>query len=262
VLRYHISIRQVASLQQQEGTMTIHTRSILTVLAHPDDEAFTMGGTLARYAQEGTPVVLCTLTRGENSRHRITHGITDAEMAAIRSSEVQEAVRILGITEHLQYDFPDGGLRDVDPRMLEALISELVERFHPSLLLGFDVQGGSGHPDHITLHHVLKRVFYSMRESHGFPLRFACTVLPELRVRHWPRKVFGVREERIDAVIDVSRWRDVEENALRAHASVAGDVEEHNYDNWMLWPEEYFTFCGDHRDSPCRDLFEGLDLLS
>ena len=38
---------------------------MLVILAHPDDESFAVGGTLARYAHEGIQVVLLTATRGE-----------------------------------------------------------------------------------------------------------------------------------------------------------------------------------------------------
>ena len=239
--------------------MTGTENSILAILPHPDDEAFTMGGTLARYANSGVPVNLCTLTRGEHSRHRLIHGITHEQLAAIRSREVQEAAGILGIREHVQADYSDGGLRDLDPRDLERYLARLLERFTPSVILTFDVQGGSGHPDHIVTHAAVKRVFMEMRASHGYPRRMGCTVLPQDRILHWPRKIFGVSRDRIDAVIDVRAWHATEERAIRTHASVAGDVDEHNYDNWMLWDEEYYTFYGEKFDPPVADLFARLE---
>ena len=39
--------------------------TILSVLAHPDDESFGMGGTLALYAKRGVSVHLICATRGE-----------------------------------------------------------------------------------------------------------------------------------------------------------------------------------------------------
>jgi LmbE family N-acetylglucosaminyl deacetylase len=40
-------------------------KRILLLLAHPDDETFGPGGTIARYADEGADVYLATATRGE-----------------------------------------------------------------------------------------------------------------------------------------------------------------------------------------------------
>ena len=43
-------------------------RKLLVVLAHPDDETFGMGGTLALYAQQGVEVHLVCATRGDSGR--------------------------------------------------------------------------------------------------------------------------------------------------------------------------------------------------
>ncbi|MFO7541134.1 MAG: PIG-L family deacetylase, partial [Chloroflexota bacterium] len=39
-------------------------RTLLTVVAHPDDESFGLGGTLARYVQEGWEVHVVVATDG------------------------------------------------------------------------------------------------------------------------------------------------------------------------------------------------------
>ena len=50
------------------------TRTMMAVFAHPDDEAFGTGGTLARYAAEGVDVYLVTATRGEAGQmQRVCH---------------------------------------------------------------------------------------------------------------------------------------------------------------------------------------------
>ena len=45
--------------------MTINAPALLVILAHPDDESFAMGGTLAKYAAQGVQVTLVCATRGE-----------------------------------------------------------------------------------------------------------------------------------------------------------------------------------------------------
>ena len=46
------------------------SRTLLAVLAHPDDESLGFGGTLAKYAAEGVRVHLVTATRGDRGRYR------------------------------------------------------------------------------------------------------------------------------------------------------------------------------------------------
>jgi N-acetylglucosamine malate deacetylase 2 len=217
-----------------------------------------MGGTIATSAAAGHDVSLYTLTRGERSRNGSMLGIPPSEVARRREREVEKAARILGIVRLLQASYPDGGLRDLDPRILEHDIAGKIRQIRPHVLCTFDVQGGSVHPDHITLHHVVKRLFLELREEIDELQRLCFCVLPDERIGHWPRKVFGVPNDRIHAVIDVSAVRDIEHRALLAHETVYRDVEEHNYDNWMLWEEEYYSFFQETHVPPLTSLFEGL----
>lgn len=206
----------------------------------------------------GHSVSLYTLTRGERSRNGHTLNLTPQEVGRRRAIEVADAARILGITTLFQAAYPDGGLRDLDPRILERDIADKIRLLRPHVLCTFDVQGGSVHPDHITLHHVVKRLFVEMKTDLPFLQRLCFCVLPDARIAHWPRKVFGVPEERIHAMIDVAAMHDIEVRALQAHGTVSRDVEEHNYDNWMLWETEYFSFFQEQPDPPVTDLFHGL----
>jgi LmbE family N-acetylglucosaminyl deacetylase len=203
-------------------------------------------------------VFLYTLTRGEASRNAAFQGITGEEIAAIRVREVHDAAALLGVSRHLQGSYPDGGLRDLDPRVLENDLTRLISDLAPQVLVTFDVQGGSVHPDHICIHHAMKRVFVEMRGSVNGPQRLCFAGHPADRITHWPRKVFGIPSNRIHAVIDVSAWRKVEESAVMTHKSVRRDVEEHNYDDWMFWPEECYSFFQETFDPPVNDLLFGI----
>lgn len=233
---------------------------LLCIFPHPDDESFLMGGTIASYALSGrAEVSLYTLTCGENSRNAAAQQMQPEEMAALRSAELTDAAKILGIDPLFRGTYSDGGLRDLDPRILESDIAEKIRAVRPHVLCTFDVQGGSVHPDHITAHHVVKRLYVALREEMPSLQRLCFCVLPRALVRDWPRAVFGAPEERIHAVIDVASWREAEERALRAHHSMRRDVEENNFDNWMLWEQEYFSFFGEAIHPPVADLFHGLD---
>jgi LmbE family N-acetylglucosaminyl deacetylase len=232
---------------------------ILFVFPHPDDESFLTGGTIATYAHRAdTRVYLYTLTRGEASRNATKLGISREEIAQRRTGEVREASRILGITELIQGAFPDGGLRDLDPRVLEHDFNGILERIDPDVVVTYDVQGSSVHPDHIVTHHVLKRVYLERKERLGRPLRLAFCGLPADATAHWTRKVYGFPASRIHASIDVSAELETERAAIRAHESVRSDVEEYNYDDWMLWEHEHYSFFGESFQPPVSDLLHGL----
>ena len=85
-----------------------HGRSILVILAHPDDESFPIGGTLARYSAEGTRIVLVSATRGEAG----IPGLAAERVGQIRERELLAASQILGLTEVRFLGYMDGELDD------------------------------------------------------------------------------------------------------------------------------------------------------
>jgi len=233
---------------------------ILFLFPHPDDESFLTGGTIAAYAHSRrAEVILYTLTQGEASRNAAHLGISPEEIGKRRMLEVKLAANILGVKEFVQGEYPDGSLRDIDLRILEEDVTEKILRFRPHVLVTFDVQGGSVHPDHITLHHIVKRVFLTMKEEYPFLQRLCFTGLPAHRTHHWPRKIFGIPEHRLSAVIDVSAYHHIEREAVFTHVSVRRDVEEHNYDEWMFWDQEYYEFYHERFTPPVNDLLYGID---
>lgn len=232
---------------------------IFGIFAHPDDESFPISGTIAKYALGGiADVFIYTMTRGEASRNAALNGQTPEEIAAVREVEVKRASAILGVREHYQGNFPDSRLRDLDPRELENEIERHVLEVQPQALLTFEVHGGSVHPDHIVVHHAVKRVFVSLREKHDWLKRLCFHCLPLERIKDWPRKLAGNPAHRIHAVIDVAGYQAIERSAIYAHQSVIRDVDEYNFENWMFWDEEHFAFFQESFSPPVDDLLFGL----
>ena len=140
---------------------------LLLIVAHPDDEVYGTGGTLAEYAQTGRKTGLITLTRGSSGR---SLGLCAAEdLAAFRAAELQKSVDTLGISDFAQYDYPDaspvdrvaahaisvpgefiGGLQAVPRGEIVARVQRDLERLQPKVVVGFAPDGGNRHPDHIA----------------------------------------------------------------------------------------------------------------
>ena len=235
-------------------------KKLFVIVPHPDDESFVPGGTIAKYGHtESCEVFLYTLTKGEASRNAKLLSITNEEMGNRREQEVRDAARILGVKGHYQSAYPDAGLRDLDPRILEREISEKILLIEPHVLLTYDVQGTSAHPDHIVVHHVVKRCFLSLREQVPSLRRLAFFNVTDKTVQHFPRKLFGFPPERIHAIIDVAIWLALKKQAIDVQVSVRRDVEEQNFENWLFAPFEYFSFFRESYSPPVHDLFTGIE---
>ncbi len=85
--------------------------TVLAIFAHPDDESLACGGTLARLSDAGVRVVLMCGSRGESGSVSDPALLADGDLAAVRTRELREAAAILGISEVIVMDHPDGDLR-------------------------------------------------------------------------------------------------------------------------------------------------------
>ena len=128
---------------------------LLAVFAHPDDESFTVGGTLAKYAAEGARVVLVSATRGEAG----LAGVSAAETARIREAELRAAARTLGAARVEFLDYVDGHLSQADPQEVVNRLTGLLEEEQPNAVITFGPEGISGHPDHVAVHQLVTQAF-------------------------------------------------------------------------------------------------------
>jgi LmbE family N-acetylglucosaminyl deacetylase len=125
--------------------------TILSIWAHPDDEAYLCGGIMAMATAAQSRVVCVTATRGEL-------GVTDPtrwppeQLPAIRGAEMAECLRILGVTEHRWLGYPDGGCASVGVDTAAQQIAGIIREIAPDTILTFAPDGQTGHPDHIAVH--------------------------------------------------------------------------------------------------------------
>jgi LmbE family N-acetylglucosaminyl deacetylase len=126
-------------------------RSLLAVFAHPDDESLACGGLLAWCAQLGARVSLLCVTHGEDGEHGPESG-SQPVLGEIRAQELQAAARVLGISDLIVLDYPDGMLPWVDPAALVADIRDTIRRIRPDVVITFGEDGLYWHPDHIAIH--------------------------------------------------------------------------------------------------------------
>lgn len=242
--------------------MQTNRPTILAVLAHPDDESFGLGGTLALYASRGVKVYLVCATRGEVGEVSPKHLQGYRSIAELREAELRCAAGKLGLAGVYFLDYRDSGMpgspENHHPRALAAQpvdqvagdVVKHIRQLCPQVVLTFDPIGGYRHPDHIAIHKATVKAFQAAGNPQAYPNGFSPYAPQKLYFQTIPRKflrwavrilpVFGQNPRQygqnhdIDlvslaaedfpehAVIDYSSVLECRNEAARCHASQGG----------------------------------------
>jgi LmbE family N-acetylglucosaminyl deacetylase len=154
----------------------------MAVFAHPDDESFGIGGSLALYGSNpDVRVVLVCATRGEAGEISEPGLAAPEHLGEVRERELRCACERLGVDALYLLDYRDSGMagtpENEDPRALamadaDKVVGEVVEcirRERPDVVVTFDESGGYGHPDHVAIHYHTKAAF----SAAGDPARYS-----------------------------------------------------------------------------------------
>jgi LmbE family N-acetylglucosaminyl deacetylase len=233
----------------------------MAVHAHPDDEAISTGGILARYSAEGVRTVLVTCTDGgcgdgPNGVKPGDEGFDRAAVIAERQVELARSCEVLGVTHHENLGYPDSGMMGwpqndapgsfwttpVD--QAAAKLAELFRRYQPDVVVTYDANGFYGHPDHIQANRVTEAAI----EATGIPNKLYYTAVPRSAMADFtarlkelgvdipdgepsedgetrgPREEWGTPDEDVTTVIDVSSVTDKKFDSLLAHASQSDNI--------------------------------------
>ncbi len=167
----------------------------LYVFPHPDDESFGPAAAMHHQIQEGHEVHLLTLTRGEATKVRFEMDLSKEAMGELRYQEMLDVQNVLGLSSLEVLRFPDSGLKELDPRVLEQAIKDHVRKVRPNILISYPVHGISGFHDHLVTHAVVKRAYLDLLEEGGFPLeRLAFYTLLDQGGDPFAGKAFPVRQ--------------------------------------------------------------------
>jgi N-acetyl-1-D-myo-inositol-2-amino-2-deoxy-alpha-D-glucopyranoside deacetylase len=145
-------------------------RRLLAVFAHPDDETFGAGGTLALYARRGAEVHLVCATRGEvGEAPPDLKGFPD--VGSMREAELRCAAGILGLADIRFLGYRDSGMPgspdNFHPKAFAAAplaetaraVARIIREVRPQVVVTFDPIGGYRHPDHIAAHRATVEAF-------------------------------------------------------------------------------------------------------
>ena len=240
---------------------------IAAIFAHPDDETFCVGATVAKYADAGVETDLFCATDGDAGKNSGVAVSSRQELAAIRRDEARAAARILGIASVELAGYGDGALQQLDPALLTASIVAFIRRHTPAIVLTFGPEGApTGHRDHQAISRAATAAFFLAQLRTAFPDQIEQGLTPHRAKRlyyhawQYPHKNPSLKLESVPftARIDATDHRQRKLDAFMAHAT-----QRYAYDLFVtdvLLDAEFFAFAaGTPQPRPMiDDLFDGL----
>jgi LmbE family N-acetylglucosaminyl deacetylase len=220
--------------------------TLMAVHAHPDDEASSTGGILARYSAEGVRTVLVTCTNGElgDAPGGVKPGDAahdEAAIVAMRRAELEQSARVLGVTHLEMLGYHDSGMEgweankapdafaQIPVEQAAAPLVALIQRYQPQVVVTYDDFGFYGHPDHIQAHHITvaaldaagsnARLYFPTVRRSRLPLFRQAMIDLGIEPPDIDEERFGSSDEMIAASVDCRPWADAKRAALEAHAS-------------------------------------------
>ena len=177
---------------------------VLYIFPHPDDESFGPAQAMSKQVREGNEVYLLTLTKGGATKQRHKYGYSIEEMGEVRHREMLDVAKVLNLTGMTVLDLPDSGLKEMDPRDIEKVLKEEIEKIKPDVIVTYAVHGISGFHDHLVIYAVVKRVYAEMKEKSGFLKRLVFfTVTEEQASKQKHFHISGSKDEEIDCFYEV-----------------------------------------------------------
>jgi LmbE family N-acetylglucosaminyl deacetylase len=232
---------------------------ILYIFPHPDDESFGAAHAMSKQLRQGNEVYLLTLTKGGATKQRHKFGYTIDEMGEVRYREMLNVAKVLDLTGMTVLDLPDSGMKEMDPRDIEKVINDEIEKVRPNVVVTYAVHGISGFHDHLICHGVVKRVFVEMQESNTYLKRLAFFTITETEAekqKHF--KINGSKEEEIDVLfhvddIDISNGY----KALDCYVTFQDTINASNIKQHIT-NEIVFEIYREKHEPKLKDIFEGL----
>lgn len=215
--------------------------NIVTVWAHPDDEAYLAAGVMAIAAHAGASVTCVTATSGDLAPDEATR----RAIRQTRRAELSAALDELGVVNRVLLEYPDGGCDDVDPDGPVDAISQVIVERSPDTIVTFGPDGLTGHLDHRA---VSRWTLEAARRTGSparilFPATTAAMFAADADINgrlpiFEPGTPTIYDDHQISVELELSEhWLDTKMRALKAHASqtvgLIGAIGEARYRTWV-----------------------------
>ena len=206
-------------------------RRAMSIHAHPDDQEFSVGGTLAKWARAGCEIISVVITSGDTgSNDPSKDGTYKPVLAELREKEQLAANDLLGVKETIFLRYPDGELEST--LELRKELTRLIRQFKPDTVLAGNPEGWFygdeylNHPDHRA---AAQAACEAVFPSAGSRLMFA-DLLAAGYEPHDVRRLYVHGTDQSNTWIDITETMALKIKALQQHASQVNGVE---IDKWM-----------------------------
>jgi LmbE family N-acetylglucosaminyl deacetylase len=259
-------------------------RRLAAVFAHPDDDTFAVGGTLA-LERGRVDYTLIVATSGEAGLISDPALASAGTLAKVREQEERDALAVLGAEDAAVrfLGYPDGGLAEVSRDEIADKVIDVLREVRPAVVVTFGREGITKHDDHIAIHQVATEAFHQLRAEEGegraFQRLLYTALLQSNLDRFWealrkrgvevgetegPFMPRGVPDHTVTVRVDCRPVVSTKLEALRAHRTQQGEMENFPED---LQPEMLGQECFVQAWPPVTDpsgpilssVFEGLD---
>ena len=221
--------------------------SVLAAFAHPDDEGFGVGGTLAMLASRGARITLVCATNGDVGEISDPALATPENLAQVRQEELRQAMTVTRVSDVRFLNYRDSGmdgtadnshpasLNQAPTGQVSARLAEIIAEVRPRLVFTHDPTGGYGHPDHRAIYrHTTLAFTQSINQSRGDGdefLYYVCFPRRNFR-RMWQQlkdmgieppfasldvEKIGSPDEAVTTVRDVADYVDIKIASLDCH---------------------------------------------
>ena len=215
---------------------------VVCFFAHPDDEAFGSGGTLAELVCKGHQVTIVCATNGDAGEISDPALATRENLWEVRQGELRSAMKVTGIPDVRFLGYRDSGMDGTNdnsnpaslyqaaPTNVEGQITAIIDELKPDVIFTHDPTGGYGHPDHLTVHQRVTSVVDAMGSDRPH-VYFVCFPKSNF-VKLWHQMTdagitppfakeklddIGSPDDYVTTVRDVSAYVDIKKTSLNCH---------------------------------------------
>jgi LmbE family N-acetylglucosaminyl deacetylase len=209
---------------------------VLLSFAHPDDETFTLAGSIIKWVKAGHQISLITATYGQMGLSADIKVDSPEHLGQLRKVEMENAAKITGISKIHYFGLMDGDLQNESDASLIDKILLIMQEEKPDVVITFEKNGGSNHPDHIKMSAVTTQAFKEYLADSKKHVRLYHTVTPQSYYAEYVKAGVantgfgtpkGVPDEQITTFLDVTDVFDLKMKAIECHKTQWKDVERY-----------------------------------
>lgn len=212
-------------------------RIAMSIQAHPDDQDFTVAGTLAKWAKAGCEIISVIITSGDSGSNDVTKDAGyKPELARLREAEQLAANEILGVKQTVFLRYPDG---ELEPSLaLRKDLTRIIRQYKPEAVLTGNPEAwfyGNGYVNHSDHRAAAQAACEAVFPSAGSRLMFT-ELLSAGHEPHNIKRLYIHGSEKPDTWIDISETIEIKIEALKKHVSQS---DTHDVDQWIHdWAKE------------------------